>query len=98
MAHYEVVFESYANRGGVPEIPCFVEFERERFTRREWALILKRLFDLSMDWENANMRVNVYRNGDFCFSLKSETIEHGERIDTFVWVTGVLYRVMNIAE
>lgn len=98
MAHYEVRFESYARYPWTPGYPIVMEFDRERFTKREWEELLSMLFELSCDIEYSVMHVRVFRDGKCAFAVDSETVVDGSTINTFVYIRGHVYRIMNIAE
>lgn len=98
MAHYEVRFESYPGYPWAESVPAIMEFDRERFTNREWKQVLSMLFYLSCDIENRVMHVRVFREGKCAFSVDSETVEDGSTINTFVYIRGYVYRIMNVAE
>ena len=98
MAHYEVRFESYARRPWTPGAPVVMEFDRDRFTNREWKQVLSMLFYLSTDIEYSVLHVRVFRDGKCAFAVDSETVEDGSTINTFVYIRGYVYRIMNVAE
>ena len=92
------------------EIPCAMEFDIPRFTKRHYDLVLMELFEMaSIGYENRSLFADVYRNAELAdlkniplgtlgnLTIACETTTDGSEIWAHIFINSTHVRNMNIA-